>query len=116
MAKGEPQTDPATWRRVAERLGLSIHDFNIEGAGRGEYIMSGDEGNWRGIIAINGAYSVSEQCRAWVHELAHHCLNVWIPPQLCDAADTYCYEGDISDIRHGIARDVESLVITEVSP
>jgi hypothetical protein len=106
LTAGEDTTAPLTWRGVALRLGLRVHDYHAPGAGRGEYLSSGESG----IVAINTAYPESEQARAWVHELAHHLLNVWEPPQMADSADVYCYEGDVSDIRHGIATETERIL------
>ena len=103
--------DPATWRQVAERVGCRAITYHAPGCGRGEYAATGVEGT--GIIAVNTAYSPTDQVRAWIHEIAHHELRVWIPPQLADAADVYRYADNPRDARHQIARLVERLVVEE---
>ncbi len=107
LAEGRSD-DPATWRRVAERIGCRAVSYHAPGCGRGEYAATGPEGI--GVIAVNTAYSPSIQARVWIHEIAHHELRVWIPPQLADAADIYRYADNPRDARHQIARLVERLV------
>jgi hypothetical protein len=103
-------TDPATWREVAARRIIAYHPYFAPDCGRGEYRPS-THYLPTGVIAINEAYPPEEQCRAWVHELAHDELHHWIPPQLPEELDRYAYDGDPSDVRHDIARRAERLVL-----
>ena len=105
-----PLDAPRTWQEVAARLCLRYEECNAPGRSRGEYHPSPGEGAACGIV-VNTAYPESEQARAAIHEIAHHALHVWIPPQLTDAADCYCYAGDVDEARHDIARAVEALVM-----
>lgn len=101
--------DPVTWHGVALIYGIRVRYFYEPFDERGKYYPAFYP-DMPGMIAINTAYTALEQCRAWVHELAHFLLHVWIPPQLPNAADFYCYSDDPSDARHDVARRVEDLI------
>lgn len=104
-----PTDEPATWQEVAKLYGLHIRFFYEPFGERGEYAPATYPDS-PGIVAVNTAYSDLEQCRAWVHELAHYLLHVWIPPQLPRAADIYRYSDDPEDARHDVARRVEDMI------
>lgn len=109
-----PHDCPHTWRAVAQGMGVRWKEYHWDfpSASRGEYLAaSGDAIGSAGFIGINTAYAPREQAEAWVHELSHHLLNVWFPPQLHDAADVYSYADDRDDVRHEISRRVEELVV-----
>ncbi len=108
VAEGDHFTR-ATWEAVAQKRGCRVSFFHLPAAGQGEYGPANAER--AAVIFINTAYTEREQCAALVHELGHHELHIWLPPQLNECADTYCYRGDPQDIRHQIARIVEALVL-----
>jgi hypothetical protein len=109
-AKNSPLTCPETWVGVCGQLNCKYVPYAQQGAGRGEFASYPCPEFHTGVIAINTAYPTIEICHAWVHELAHAKLHLWVPPQLTDAADAHRYEGDPADIRHRIARRVEELI------
>jgi len=102
--------DPETWQELCESIGVVYAPFYIKGGHRGEYKVAKFGEDHAGIIAVNEAYSPKMQARIWVHEVAHHKLHVWCPPQLTEAADSHAYEGEPDDVRHQIAQIVETLV------
>jgi hypothetical protein len=101
--------DTAAWRRVAETLGCRVHAYDVPGGAYGEYVPT--EAERIGIIAYNTAYDDVTQCRVLVHEIAHHELHQWIPPQLAFAADVCSYSDHPDDVHHQIARMVERIVL-----
>jgi hypothetical protein len=103
-------TNPDTWESVCNQLHCKYVPYASHGSGRGEFAPYPCTELATGVIAINTAYPDAEVCHAWVHELAHAELHLWIPPQLTNAADAYRYEGNPADIRHRIARRVEDFV------
>lgn len=111
-ADGGVLTDPDTWEALALNRGIGLDLYADIMAGPGEY-MPPNEPDGPAMIAINHAFSREVQGRAWVHEFAHDELHRWIPPQLDDAADLYCYSGDLDEERHDIARRVELILLGE---
>jgi hypothetical protein len=110
LALGCSVADPATWRGIAEDAGCRVYEFDQPSGARGEYVpVDADTGV--GILSVNTAYERIDVARAFVHELAHHALWIWRPVLLASRADGLRYEGDAGDIRHDIARRVETLVV-----
>ena len=108
-AEGEA-TAPATWLRVADAHGCRLLPYYEPFTGLGKYIVESR------TIAYNTATDPATIARVLVHELSHDELLYWIPPQLHNAADVYCYGDDPADVRHQIARLVEELVFPEALP
>ena len=100
--------DPDVWQLIATERGCPAKAFYDAGGERGFYFPAAPDGV--GQVRFNVAYPLETQCRVLVHEIAHHELHIWIPPRLQNAADLQCYDGDVSDVRHAIARRVEGLI------
>ncbi len=114
LADDHPLTVSDTWRTAACAMHLNVLLYDVPGAGRGEFcpsLIPPILGDIIGLVAINTAYPEPDQCRAWIHELAHAELHHWHPPQLEECRDAWMYEGNPADVRHRIARRVEELVL-----
>ncbi|MBB6053308.1 hypothetical protein [Armatimonas rosea] len=109
-AQGFPLASRATWERVAEEMGVSVHLYHVPGAGRGEWRASPPDGD-PSAIAINTAYPEIEVAKAFVHELAELLLHRLQPPLLDDGSDAGRYEGEPADERHKVARRVERILL-----
>jgi hypothetical protein len=101
---------PATWLCVATTSGCALLPYHEPFTGLGKYIVESR------TIAYNTATEPATIARVLVHELSHDQLLYWIPPQLHNALDVYCYGDDPEDIRHQIARLVEELIFPEELP
>lgn len=105
-----PLDSPETWQKVADRMGVRVHLYEVPGAGRGEFIAPPPDGE-PARIAINTAYSDREVSAAFIHELSEILFRQMQPPLFPSEADCGRYEGEPGDLLHLMSRGAEKVLL-----
>ena len=75
------------------------------------YIAPLSEGDFAEIV-LSAELSDRQRWRAFIHELAHHLMHIWVAPMLYSCERVFLHGNpDCAPLRHAIARRVEVLVI-----